>query len=61
MIDEYRAKLYCKENISKMPRKNISVKSDEVKEQQIVELLKILIKNSEEIKEILLQLKNRFI
>ena len=44
-----------------MPRKNISVKSDEVKEEQIVELLKILIKNSEEIKEILLQLKNRFI
>ena len=47
--------------LTNMPRKNISVKSDEVKEEQIVELLKILIKNSEEIKEILLQLKNRFI
>lgn len=31
------------------------------RENEMIELLKILIKNSEEIKEILLQLKNRFI
>ena len=48
-----------------MPRKNISVKSNDVKEEQkvdpTIELLKELIKVNQEIKEILLQLKNRFI
>lgn len=35
--------------------------TDEVKEEQIIELLKILIKNSDEIKEILRKLKERFV
>lgn len=47
-----------------MPRKNIQIKSDEIKEQKVdpsIELLKELLKVNQEIKEILLQLKNRFI
>ena len=51
--------------LTNMPRKNISVKSNDVKEEQkvdpTIELLKELIKVNQEIKEILLQLKNRFI
>ena len=35
--------------------------TNEVKEEQIIELLKILIKNSDEIKEILRKLKERFV
>ena len=47
-----------------MPRKNTQIKFDEIKEQNVdptIELLKELIKVNLEIKEILLQLKNRFI
>ena len=47
-----------------MPRKNIQIKSDEIKEQKVdptLELLKELIKVNLEIKEILFKLKERFI
>ena len=50
--------------LTNMPRKNIQIKSDEIKEQKVdptIELLKELIKVNQEIKDILLQLKNRFI
>lgn len=45
-------------------RKNIQIKSDEIKEQKVdptIELLKELIKVNQEIKEILLKLKDRFV
>lgn len=45
-------------------RKNIQIKSDEIKEKKVdptIELLKELIKVNQEIKEILLALKSRFI
>ena len=45
-------------------RKNIQIKSDEIKEQKVdptIELLKELIKVNQEIKEILLKLKERFV
>ena len=47
-----------------MPRKNRQITSDEIKKQKVdptLELLKEIIKVNLEIKEILLQLKNRFI
>ena len=47
-----------------MPRKNLQIKSDEIKEQKVdptLELLKELIKVNLEIKEILLKLKERFV
>lgn len=45
-------------------RKNIQIKSDEIKEKKVdptIELLKELIKVNQEIKEILLKLKDRFV
>ncbi len=45
-------------------RKNIQIKSDEIKEQKVdptIELLKELIKVNQEIKELLTKLKDRFV
>ena len=50
--------------LTNMPRKNLQIKSDEIKEQKVdptLELLKELIKVNLEIKEILLKLKERFV
>ena len=44
-----------------MSKKNITIKSDEVREEPAVELLRELIKINKEIRDILLRIKDRFV